>query len=190
MCKWHGGATPRGIESPNFRHGRMSKYLPRGLRDTFNEAYEDPALLSHRTAVSLLDVRLKELLERLETGEAGSLYGDLQSVWTELQAGFREGDPGVIRQAMDRMGVLVQRGMRNEETWGEIQSVLGEQARAAALEWRRMVELRQVLTLEEGMGIITTIMESIVRHVPDPQARSRISNDIESVLGPAGERES
>jgi len=53
-----------------------------------------------------------------------------------------------------------------------------------------MVELRQVLTLEEGMGIITTIMESIVRHVPDPQARSRISNDIESVLGPAGERES
>jgi hypothetical protein len=110
--------------------------------------------LSTRENVALLEVRLLELMARLETGESGSLWGDLQSVWNELEAGFHSGDQALVQQALDCMRSLVQRGLRNEETWAELRAVIQEQSRAQALEWRRMVDLRQVLTLQEGMALI------------------------------------
>lgn len=32
VCRFHGGATPRGADSPHFRHGRYSRYLNQSLQ--------------------------------------------------------------------------------------------------------------------------------------------------------------
>src|SRR5258708_37054514 len=43
-CYHHGGKTPRGIASPNFKHGRYSKSLPARMRERYEEALADPHL--------------------------------------------------------------------------------------------------------------------------------------------------
>ena len=53
-CKMHGGTQPVGIASPNFKHGRYSKFTVVGLEQKVEELKHDPELLS-------LDLRIAEL---------------------------------------------------------------------------------------------------------------------------------
>ncbi|MDA2916253.1 hypothetical protein MYX64_05355 [Nitrospinae bacterium AH_259_B05_G02_I21] len=53
-CRHHGGLTPRGPTSPNFIHGRYSKFPVAGLEERVEALKHDPELLS-------LDLRIAEL---------------------------------------------------------------------------------------------------------------------------------
>ena len=73
-CRFHGGATLRGIASPTFKHGRYSKVLPRGLRKRFEEAGRDTFLFSNKPELKLLDVKLSELVADLGRLEGSILW--------------------------------------------------------------------------------------------------------------------
>lgn len=62
VCRSHGGATPRGIASTNFRHGRWSKDLPAQLASRYEEARHDPELLSLRDEIALVDAQISTVL--------------------------------------------------------------------------------------------------------------------------------
>jgi hypothetical protein len=66
VCRVHGGATPRGIASPQFKTGRHSRDLPSQLSKRYREALTDTELLSLRDDIALIDARVTELLETLE----------------------------------------------------------------------------------------------------------------------------
>ena len=53
-CRMHGGTQPVGMDSPNFIHGRYSKFPVEGLWDKVEALKNDPELLS-------LDLRIAEL---------------------------------------------------------------------------------------------------------------------------------
>jgi hypothetical protein len=42
-------------------------------------------------------------------------------------------------------------------------------------EYRRLVELRQVLTVEQSVALLAAVIDAVKRHVPDPAARSAIA---------------
>lgn len=84
-CRLHGGATPAGIASANFRHGRYSKDLPARLAARFTEAQADPELLSLRAEIALIDARTNELLAGI-----GSDSVRAAQVWPEIMAGFEQ----------------------------------------------------------------------------------------------------
>ena len=69
-CKLHGGASPRGVASASWRHGRYSQAVPQRLRERFDASITDPDLLSHRRDLALLDLRLDELLGRIDSGKS------------------------------------------------------------------------------------------------------------------------
>lgn len=41
-CKLHGGASPSGVDSPQFKHGRYSKVMPQRIADTLSASNADP----------------------------------------------------------------------------------------------------------------------------------------------------
>jgi hypothetical protein len=84
VCRYHGGATPRGIASPNFKHGKYSKDLPKGLIARYEQAAQDPELLALRDEIALLDARMVELMHKLGGGEAD------QEVWKEIYAALEQ----------------------------------------------------------------------------------------------------
>lgn len=69
-CRMHGGTTPRGIASPNFKHGRWSQYLPTGIAGKYQEAAADQALMHIRQDVALVDAMLTSYTETLKTKKA------------------------------------------------------------------------------------------------------------------------
>lgn len=81
MCRAHGGATPRGIASPHFRHGRWSKDLPAHLSERYEQAREDAELLSLHDEIALLDMRISALLALAEGDHAETTDDPL---WQEI----------------------------------------------------------------------------------------------------------
>jgi len=44
VCRIHGGATPRGADSPNLKHGRYSPYLKASMQSKLTENQDDNPL--------------------------------------------------------------------------------------------------------------------------------------------------
>ncbi len=78
VCRAHGGATPRGVASPHFRHGRWSKDLPAQLAERYTQARQDAELLSLQDEIALVDTRIGDLLATPGDG------GDGEVAWAEL----------------------------------------------------------------------------------------------------------
>ena len=60
VCRLHGGATPRGIDSPHFKHGRYSKAVPDRLIEQYEASRTDPDLITMRDDISLTDARIMD----------------------------------------------------------------------------------------------------------------------------------
>jgi len=91
VCRIHGGATPRGLASADWKHGRYSKVLPPNLRDAYERARTDTELIPLRDELALLDARLGELVGSLADGGT-VLWDDLGAAWANLEVAQRHGD--------------------------------------------------------------------------------------------------
>ncbi len=80
-CRFHGGATPRGLASPHFKHGRYSKHLPTKLGALLNSKELPSELLSLQYELVLFDTRLKDLTTRLNNERK---FTDHQ-IWKEIR---------------------------------------------------------------------------------------------------------
>src|SRR5215813_8022692 len=76
VCHIHGGKTPAGIAAPRFKHGRYSKYLPTRMLPSYRKALQDQSLTIFGE-IALLQARIDDLLQRVDTGESGKLWADL-----------------------------------------------------------------------------------------------------------------
>ena len=71
VCRMHGGKTPRGPASVHYKDGRHSRFLPARMFAAYKAAGLDPELMSLRQDLALLEARMIDVLQRVDTGEAG-----------------------------------------------------------------------------------------------------------------------
>lgn len=181
-CNLHGGKNLAGAASPHFKHGRYSKYMPARLIEKYAEAQDDPELLSVRDEVALLHARISEVISRLYTGESGSQWKRLKEVWGSFEAASLANDTAGQSACLNELRTLVNRGSKDEEAWRDLTDLIDRKTKVAAAEWKRLVDLHQVLTVEQGMTLATVLVDSVMRHVEDDAVRRKIASDINRVL--------
>jgi hypothetical protein len=82
VCSMHGGKSLRGVDSPRFKTGRHSKYLPDRLAERYEEALNDAELTRLNDEIAVVDARLQDLLDRLRAdGEAIASGRDESTAW-------------------------------------------------------------------------------------------------------------
>jgi hypothetical protein len=185
VCAIHGGKShPGGPAHHGHKHGFYSKLLPQGLRKSYLKVLSDPETLNATEEVALLRTRIGQLVSRLQTGETGSVWGDLQAAYSELSAVVRSPEPDPVRfgEAFKQLGDVINRGADIETVWAELYDVVDQKTTVAAREHKRMVDLQAYITSERALALITAIMHSVVRNVPDLQARTRISHDVRALI--------
>jgi hypothetical protein len=153
--------------------------LPPQLLTRYREAQEDPELLSHRADVALLEARLRELTERLSDGESGQLWRDLRKAVAEFD-GCRDADEQ--KSVMMNVRELVQRGAADEEVWRQLHDVIEQKTKVASSEWKRLVDMRQVITAEKAIAFSMQLLEVVLRHTPEEDRRRRIAGDIQQLM--------
>src|SRR5947209_5688778 len=114
----HGGKSPRGAHSPNFKHGKYSKSLISELGDNYKESLEDPTLISLREEIALVTTHLHQMLEE---GESGIRWADAKDAFEQLKVAIREGEPHYIQQALENMSWVLLQGRRD---WAHRREIL------------------------------------------------------------------
>jgi hypothetical protein len=183
----HGGATPKGIASPQTMSGRYSKYLPTRLIDRYEQARSDSALLTLRDDIGLLDTRIGQVVTALDTGESREAWVALLAGWTRLEEQFQAlldtGEtPEDMEQTVTSVGTLIRHGLSEGYVWTEIRGLLKERAELVANERKRLVEMQQVMTAEQAMTLMAAVADTVRRNVHDRDALAAISDDLNRLV--------
>ena len=183
-CHIHGGKTPRGLASPYIKTGRYSRDLPTRMASRYQEAQQDPELLALRDEIALLDSRLADVLSRVDTGESGALWAELQKSWDAYTKAQYSAKPiaektADMRAALDTHEALLKRGRADYQAWAEIGSLLDRRARFVESERRRYVEMQQLVGLEQVMLFLGAVSDAIRRHVSDRTTLAALGRGLE-----------
>lgn len=178
VCTVHGGLTPGGIASPNFKTGRYSKYLPDRLSSRYEQAVNDPQLLELNHEIALIDSRLSDLLVRIDTGETGQLWQDVTKVWQKYR--LNQDDETAVQ-----LDTLIKKGNDDYQAWNEIQDTIEQRRRLVESERKRLVEAQQYVTAVQAMTLIGNVLAIIKDNVTDRQTLQAISTGINQLVSRA-----
>lgn len=184
-CYYHGGATPRGIAHPNFKHGKYSKALPDRLVQNYQDAINDPELLSLDAEISLVDARLVDLLSRVDSGESGSLWKTAQAVFFEFRRANASGDQEKMTVALTELNRILNLGVEDYRAWDEIGVAIEQRRRLVDSERKRRSEMEVLISSERQMLLIAGILGVIRDNVSDRKTLTNISSGIRDLI-PAG----
>lgn len=185
VCTVHGGLTPGGIASPNYKTGRYSKYLPDKLASRYEAAVSDPNLLELNHEIALLDGRLSSLLERIDTGETGLLWQNLAKLWAELTTAIKQQDKLKQQETAVKLDSLIKTGHDDYQAWNEIQNTIEQRRRLVESERKRLVEAQQYVTAVQAMTLIGNVLAIIKDNVTDRQTLQAISVSINQLVSRA-----
>lgn len=176
-CQRHGGRTPTGPLSPRYTHGGYSKYLPAGLVRQYETATTDPDLLSMKADLGLIQVRVNQLVARLDEG-GSERWAKLAQTYAAFKAANRAKDAEAQLAALTRLDEIITRGQKDEETWADLLDILNQRSDLAVREHRRQVDLQTMMSADEARAMFIAIVEAVNANVTDPQARTAIARDI------------
>jgi hypothetical protein len=174
-CRMHGGTSLAGVASPTLTTGRYSKYLPERLLERYQDAAQDADLLAMRQELALLDARLADVLQRVDTGESGALWKNVQDAFRDFE---RERNSEREFVAWMRLASTIQDGMADYAAWQEVGRLIDQRQRLAESERKRLVDMRQMITAERAMVLLAAITDTIRRHVSDRSTLAAISADL------------
>jgi len=177
-CRFHGGKSPKGIASPHFKHGRLSKYMPDKLAARYDEALSDDDLMALRNEIALLDARLAELLETIHTGESGPAWGQLRDLHKDMKDALVQGDPQTIAERLKDMDELIDIGVRRGAMWQEIYDVAERMGRLKQTEHKRLQAMHQMITVERAMAMVARMTQVVVNNVDDPDTKLAIVSEL------------
>jgi hypothetical protein len=139
-CKKHGGHAVVGEAHGMFKDGTKSRYfrfIPPRLQSRYLELAANPDMNNLSENIAVLDLRLSELMNRMEIGEFGASYNALRTLHVKAQrdmtTAFEGTNPLERREALERfidffnqMGELIGKGQKDYHTWQQVLEVSAE----------------------------------------------------------------
>lgn len=174
----HGGASLAGTEAPAFRHGRYSKHLPTRLLDRYEEARDDAELTELKDDIALIDARLTDLLARVDTGESGAVWAELQRQFQRYDSASADDRADDATLVLTEIRETILSGARDEAAWREVMGLLTQRRKTTESERKRLVELSQSVPASQVVVFMTALQDIIRRNVKDPAVRAAIGRDM------------
>ena len=178
-CRLHGGKTPIGIASKNFKHGKLSKYLPDRLVHNFKNAYKDPNLLELRNELGLVDSRVLELVQELDKKGNAQHFKDLKNSFShvrDLRASGANGE--LLDTALDQMEQTIEAGVNNHSVWEDVGVQIDRRQRLTESERKRLSDTHQMISSERLMALLAGVLKIIMDNVEDYRVRSIIREEL------------
>jgi len=182
VCRSHGGKARKGIEHPNARTLRYSKDLPIRLLQDYQRALTDTELLRLDEEIGLVEARISEVLRRLESGLSGDLMRQIRTAYHNFRRGMRNEDQEMMGRALATLDRLINRGISDYAAWNEAQSLIEQRRRLVESERKRRMDMKTILTAEQGIAMITAIYDILTHHVKDKHTLSSISRELERIV--------
>jgi hypothetical protein len=199
-CRIHGGLSPpAGPGHPGWKTGAHSKsfgaHLPPRMQERFEQALNDPQLLSLRKYVAYYDTKVRESLDRYQALDSGDYRKRLLTAWTSFKAVNAEKTETQEEadRKRERAGALIAEidqlisiGADQEEALAEIDKAIASCVNVTNAEQRRLIESGQSLSLVEAMGLVTNLHRILSEEIADKALLSRIAARIRQATNVSG----
>jgi hypothetical protein len=147
----------------------------------------DPDLLSARSEVALLHVRIKELTRQLRrAGDSSSHWANLKATYEQLEKAARSGNHETVKASLARIGEIIKAGAKTEAVWRDLTVAIEDKTRVATRENQRMKDLHQMMTVEQSMRLVGSLVLAVQKHVQDRRIQNAIGREISMVLAADG----
>lgn len=182
-CRLHGGMALKGPASPQYQHGRYSKYLPSGLSARAAEMSGDPDLLSLRAEIGVVDALTAATMEGIDLGAALRAAAAVSTAFDRLSAARARGDTAAMARALDEMGALAQQARQASAAVDTVLDLLERRRRLVDTERRRLEAMEAHITAAEAFTLVDAVVQSVQEHVVDREAVAAIADDLARILG-------
>lgn len=181
-CKKHGATTPKGVNSPNFKHGRHSKYMPTELLRVYDETTQDPQLLSLRAEIALMDALLAGLLPKLDTGESGKAWDTVKKLVKEVRVAYQKMDDARVMETLHDMEDLANQRILHYETHKEIKDTVDSRRRLVETETKISMQNERAISVEQLMLLMSQVLGVIQSVVTDDKQRYAIALKLQELI--------
>lgn len=182
-CRLHGGMTPSGPASANWKHGRYSREFPTRMRDRVMAAIDDPELTSVRLDLATVDVLIGDALKGITDGGSGALWRSLLAEWGRYEAAARDGNVQRMRATLERIRDLIAKGAADADARDEVARRIDDRRRLLDHEVRREAAQQESITAAQGYALVGALVGIIQRYVTDPDAIAQIQREIRALTG-------
>lgn len=181
-CRFCGGNAKRGVAHPKWKGGAYSKYMPKGVATRYKEAMTDPDLLSARDEIALVQLRIQDLMGKMRDGGTADMWQTLRQEYVNVEAAIKSGDPAALDKGLRALGEIIEEGAQAEHIWSEMYEAIDAKTKVSEREWRRLRDLRQFMTVQQSMDMVSYLVQCVTNHVADREVLARITQDMDKVL--------
>ena len=181
-CYHHGGMSLRGTASPTFKTGQYSKFLPTRLLSTYQQTLSDPKLWELNEKAALVNSRLVELVEKLDTGETGETWKALRAAFKNLRKAINEGNPTEMIMLLGVIENLIESGSKDYLAWSEIVELISVYKGLSESERRHNENMERMITAEQMMLMFAAVTDLVRQNVSDRDALHAISVGIDKLI--------
>lgn len=172
VCRYHGAGTPSNPGGRPLMSGRHSIHLPRRFHERYEQLLNDPDYLVMRQEIALLDTRLGEILEKLDTAGSKQAWMSVRRAYSVLQkAEVGEDELGQIEEYLEQALEMV---VTETEVWDEITDLIEARRKVADTERRRIVDAQRFLTYDEANAMMLFLVSTVKEFVTDEDVLAAI----------------
>lgn len=165
-CRNHGGATPKGVQHHNYKHGGYSKYLPKALLEKYKEADSNEDLLSLREEMALITTRLYELSEMVNDTAGKTKYKELVQKWRDWHRA-KANDSNNAPYIKTDLDELIEEIEKDLKIWDEVGEMVNLKRKLVDSEQRKLNNLQQYVPTEKVMLLMGALMDIVVTEIED-----------------------
>lgn len=176
-CRIHGGLTPAGPLSANYKHGLYSKYLPARYAGLL-AALEGSDLLDLTDEIRLLKAGVIEKVCRLSAGESGELWRQARNAFQAFASSQAKQDREGALTALTELRRILNEGVADWEVVEKVEDSAVKLMKVVESQRKRAVEANEMLAAQDAREILRSMAEGL-KHaveeiVDDPELRRRI----------------
>lgn len=181
-CRRHGGMSLKGTESPRFKSGKYSKVLHGVLGERYENLMNDSAALDDMTEeIKLAELRIMELLERLDIGESGEKWKKVGEAYLRANKFIKENNLDDFTVEFRKIGNLIKEGKADYNNWEEISKMIETKRKVNDSKRKHMTDMQQMMTADEARAMVIFIM-SVVKENTDPEQMRKISDRVQQYI--------
>ena len=177
-CRYHGGKTPKGIESPHYQGKGYSRYMPSSMMKKYEQFATSQDLLTLEEEIAVARTLLANRLERGLSTEAWDRAGEAyQKVMDSVD------DPDALAENLSALGDVLEHGRESAE---------GEEKAVRLMESvRRNVDTQRQIFVDKGQLVAQSavlmmwdaILQGIREHVAPLPGGSDAVREIAKIIG-------
>lgn len=165
FCRFHGGAVPTGPNHWNWKGGRYSRFAPNRYLRAVTEALDDPNLTSLRESIALIDARLVEELQGLDSTGSQETWKELADLAVRVEVEVSKGED--CSSTAMQMVQKVRDGVGAEAKWEGLMDTIERRARLAEREKSRERDQKAYMTADQVLEFTTRLVEIVGSLIDD-----------------------